>query len=292
MTPPATRYDRSILLFGAEGQRRLSETSVVALGVGGLGSPLVQHLALLGVRRVTTVDSEELDETNRNRFVGARHDDPVPGSPKVALTSRLIGEINPAVERVALQCDLISEEAFAAVVAADWVFGGFDSDGPRAVLNELCAAYGKPLIDMASDVPAPGIYGGRVCVSVDGNGCLDCLGLLDRKAVRRYLATHEQREEEDATYGIARDALLQKGPSVSPLNGVVASLAATEFMLAVTGMRAPTRLQEYRAWESKVVVVTDVPRADCVNCKGIRGTREAADVERYLRLPHLRQRRA
>ena len=288
MTDMPDRYHRSMLLFGAEGQRRLRETSVVVVGAGGLGSPLTQHLALMGVKRVTAADDDELDETNRNRFVGARHDDPVPGSKKVDLVCRMVQEINPDVEAVPLRYGLVSEEVFAAVREADWVFGCFDKDGPRAILNELCAVYEKPYIDLASDVPEPGIYGGHVCVSIAGAGCLDCLGLLDRRAVRRYLETPNQREREDAIYGIPVGALEAKGPSVSPLNGVIASLAAMEFMVAVTGMRPPTRLQEYRGWQSKVVVNTDAPQPDCLICSGIRGKPAEADVERYLRLPHLR----
>lgn len=287
MSDMPDRYHRSTLLFGAEGQRKLRHTSVLVVGTGGMGSPLIQHLALLGVKRITSADNEELDETNRNRFVGARHDDPVPGSAKVDLVSRLVKEINPEVEAVPLPYGLVSEEVFAAAREADWVIGGFDKDGPRAILNELCAAYEKPYIDVASDVPEDGIYGGRVCVSTYGNGCLDCLGLLDRKAFRRYVETAEQHKQEDEIYGIERGALEKKGPSVSPINGVVASLAAMEFMVAVTGMRPPTRLQEYRGWESKVVVSKDEPRSDCLICSGIRGLREQADVERFLSLPHL-----
>lgn len=288
MTDVPGRYHRNTLLFGAEGQRKLRGTSVAVVGVGGLGSPLIQHLALLGVNRITSVDDEELDETNRNRFVGARHTDAVPGNPKVELADRLIREINPDVESIPLRCGLVSEAAFAAVKAADWVFGCFDNDGPRAILNELSAAYARPYIDLASDVPAPGVYGGRVCVALNGNGCLDCLNLLDRRAVRRYMDTNEQRDGEDAVYGIDKGALEQKGPSVSPVNGVIAALGATEFMVAVTELRAPTRLQEYRGWESKVVVIKDEPRANCLYCKGILGKPADADVERFLRLPRLR----
>lgn len=282
------RYHRSMLLFGAEGQCRLRETSVLVVGAGGLGSPLTQHLALLGVKCVTAADDDDLDETNRNRFVGARHDDPVPGSRKVDLVCRMIREVNPSVRAVSLPYGLVSEQVFAAVCEADWVFGCFDKDGPRAILNELCAVYEKPYIDLASDVPEAGVYGGYVCVSIDGRGCLDCLGLLDRQAVRRYLESPEQREREDAIYGVPVGALEVKGPSVSPLNGVIASLAAMEFMVAVTGMRAPTRLQEYRGWHSKVVVNTDAPSPDCPICAGIRGRPAEANVERFLRLPHLR----
>lgn len=284
MTTTPERYHRSILLFGAEGQRALRRTSVAVVGVGGLGSAVVQHLALLGVKRITSIDADELDETNRNRFIGARHDDPVPGSPKVLLVHRLIQETNPDVDSLPLALPLICKKSFDAIRESDWVFGCFDEDGPRAVLNEFCLAYDRPYVDLASDVPSPGAYGGRVCVVRNGEGCLDCLELLDRRDVRRYFETAEQRVLEDATYGIAKGALDLRGPSVSPLNGVVAALAATEFMVGVTGLRVPTRLQEYRGWESKVVVVQDSPRPDCPFCHGTRGTGAQADVERYLQL--------
>ena len=68
MTEISDRYHRNTLLFGAEGQRKLRNISTVVIGTGGLGSALIQHLALLGVGQVTSVDYDELDETNRNRF--------------------------------------------------------------------------------------------------------------------------------------------------------------------------------------------------------------------------------
>ncbi len=287
MSAITPRYDRSVRLFGEEGQRKLRATSVVVAGAGGLGSPTIQHLALLGVRQITSVDDDELDETSRNRFVGARHDDPVPGSAKVDLVSRLVNEINPDVRAVPLRKNLVSPEAFEAVKNADWVIGCFDEDGPRFILNELCAMYEKPYIDLASDIPEPGIYGGRICVAHDGAGCLNCLNQIDQRAVRRYLASDEERAREDAIYGVPRGALPEAGPSVSTINGVIAALAATEFMVSVTGMRPPARLLEFRGHISKVVVMTDPPQENCYYCKGIRGKPNEADVDRYLRMPHL-----
>ena len=76
------RYDRNLGLFGDEGQRRLRDATTVVVGVSGLGSPLAQQLGLLGVGRIGLIDPQELDETNRNRFVGACECDPVPGSRK------------------------------------------------------------------------------------------------------------------------------------------------------------------------------------------------------------------
>jgi len=81
------------------------------------------------------------------------------------------------------------------------------------------------------------------------------------------------------------------GPSVSPVNGVVASLAVTEFMLAVTGMAKPRRLVNYVGHLLRLTTAK-APESDCYYCKGIRGSGVAADVERYLRMPHLQTGRA
>ena len=279
------RYDRNIRLFGAEGQRKLLATKVTVIGVSGLGSPVAQHLALLGTGSVTLIDHEELDETNRNRFVGARQKDPIPGSPKVSLSGRLIREINPDVNVTEIQTELRSEEAFAAVKNADIVFGCFDDDGPRAILNELCAAYLKPYIDLASDVTSPGAYGGRVCVAWEGDGCLSCMEELDNQAVQLYLQSDGQRKVRDRIYGVNRGALAEKGPSVSPLNGVVASLGVMEFMMAVTGMRKPFKLLNYRGHLGTVTVSKSEPQPGCYICKGVRGQGKNASVERYLVRP-------
>lgn len=47
MSDLAARFDRNIRLFGEEGQRKLRAANVTVIGVGGLGSPLAQHLARL-----------------------------------------------------------------------------------------------------------------------------------------------------------------------------------------------------------------------------------------------------
>ncbi len=283
------RYDRNIRFFGKDGQRKLQQTKVALIGVGGLGSAMVQHLALLGVGSVTLVDDEELDETNRNRFIGARHEDPIPGSSKVQLAERLIKETNPDVEANPIQQGFVTPEAFEAVKSADWVFGCFDKDGPRFVLNELCSAYEKPYIDLASDIPEAGVYGGRICIAWDGRSCLHCLKLLDPDDVRRYLSGDAERTAVAAVYGVPHEVLGESGPSVSPINGLVASFAATEFMLAATGMCEPRRFINYTGHLFRLTTAQPSD-SDCPYC-GLKGQGAAADVERYLKIPHLKSSR-
>jgi hypothetical protein len=128
-------------------------------------------------------------------------------------------------------------------------------------------------------------------IAWNGSGCLHCLGLLDPDDVRRYLSSEEEQAAEAAIYGVPRAALGEAGPSVSPVNGAVASLAAIEFMVAVTGMAEPRRLINY-AGHLLRVTTANAPESDCPYCKGIRGAGAAADVERYLKIPHLQAGRA
>jgi len=56
------------------------------------------------------------------------------------------------------------------------------------------------------------------------------------------------------------------------VNGVVASLAMTEFMVFVTGMRAPAPQLIYRGEIPAIRRVTDNPESGCYYCTGLWGT--------------------
>ena len=278
------RFARHMPLFGAEGQQKIRSTRVTVVGVGGVGSHVVEQLAFLGVCEFTLVEPEELDESNRNRFIGSRHDDPVPGALKLEIADRLVKSIEPSARVQRVLNTLVSDAAFDAVKAADVVFGCFDKEGPRLILTELCAAYRRNYIDVASDVipGSPPEWGGRVCTSWNGVGCLVCLDELDVDEAGRQLAGPEGEEQRRAIYGVETALLGGGGPSVVSVNGVVASLAVTEFMAGVTGLREPTPLLTYRGWAGIVSKRAD-PLPDCYYCGTVCGKREAAEVERYLR---------
>jgi molybdopterin/thiamine biosynthesis adenylyltransferase len=132
------------------GQARLRKARVAVVGVGGLGTHVVQQLALLGVGVLLLIDDEVLSDTNLNRYVGVGPGDI--GQPKVKLGERLARSIDPSIEVVPIHAGLLTKVAFDAVKGADFVFGTVDNEGSRLVLTELCAAYARPYIDAASDV--------------------------------------------------------------------------------------------------------------------------------------------
>lgn len=280
------RFDRNERLFGAAGQEKLRATNVAVVGIGGLGTHVVQQLALLGVGRLALIDGEEIDVTNRNRYVGVRHDDPIPGTPKVLVGKRLVNAIDPEIAVSLIQQSVISVEGFDAMKSATHVMACLDTDGIRLVVNELCAAYSIPLFDLASDVPVqdagePLRYGGRVVYAV-GHGCPVCRAQLDVAEAQLELGGVRARAERDRLYGIQHRDLSMAGPSVVSLNGVVSSLAVTEFMVDVTGLRPANAMLTYRGHLGGVTVAKDAPSAGCYYCKSVYGLGARAGVERYL----------
>ena len=285
MNVTSDRFDRQVRFFGQEGQERLAAARVAVVGVGGLGSHVVQQLAFLGVHTIAPIDGQELALTNRNRLVGVHEDDLIPGTRKVDIAERTAKAIDSTIVVDKVFDSFVSERGFATLIGTDYVLGCLDSEGARLVLTELCAAYEKPYVDVSSDIlPGEPIdYGGQVCIAWSGKGCLSCMNVLDRAEVEVELAGPAERHRRAEIYGISNNLLDQGGPSVVSINGAVASLAVTEFMLGVTGLREPNRLLTYQGRTGKVTVSTNEPAPDCYYCKGLRSTRDRADVHRYLR---------
>ncbi len=277
------RFDRNEQLFGKEGQARLRRTRVAVMGAGGLGSHVIAQVALLGVGDIAAVDRQCVARSDRNRYLGVWDKDPIPGSPKVALAKRHIHLIDPRITVTPIKDDILSAPSLGAIQKADFVFGCVDNDGVRFFINEACLAYEKPLIDLASDVPEPGVFGGHVAIVSGSLGCMHCLDLLDPDEVRRYLSPPELVENEDAVYGIKASALAETGPSVVSVNGAVASLGVTAFMALATGMHLPYAFLTYRGDRGTVTRKTIKAAEDCYYCSVVRGQGEWANLERYFR---------
>jgi molybdopterin/thiamine biosynthesis adenylyltransferase len=265
------RYARHVGLFGAEGQEKIVATSVAVIGLGGLGNHVVQQLAYLGVRRFHLIDGDRVEETNLNRLLGAGEVDL--GLTKVEVAERVIAQISSDSQ--------VSSEPHhftSAVIPSDleqvgFLFGCVDQDPVRAALLSFTSTNRIPYLDLASDVMGDGAFGGRIVFSAEGKRCLSCLGELDQDALARAQMSDSQRSADDSIYGIDRHALDASGPSVVSVNGVVASLAVTEFMVWATGLREPRGYITYRGDLPSVGTRSDPPeRGYCHYCMDFWGS--------------------
>lgn len=278
------RFDRNIRFFGADGQAKFRNAHVAVAGCGGLGQHVIQQLAFLGVGKLTLIEDEALSRSNLNRYVLARHDDPIPGTHKIDNALRAISAIDPSIEVTPIRNSIRSREAFEALRPVHSVFGCFDNDGARLILNEYSKAYSKEYYDLASDIEQDaGLrYGGRV-VRVDyAPGCLVCLGHIDLAAAREDMESEAACRDRAKIYGVDADLLDEGGPSVVSINGVVASLGVTEYMLSVTGIRSPKRLLTYRGDRGIATTGNADVAPGCYFCETIAGAGASAGVERYI----------
>jgi molybdopterin/thiamine biosynthesis adenylyltransferase len=280
------RFDRSIRFFGADGQSRIQETALAIAGIGGLGSFVVQHAGLLGFRAIHQVDPGELKQSSRNRYATARHLDPIPGTKKVEIGRRLIHEIDPRIDVESVVGSIISDAGIASLKEADIVVGCLDTEGARLLLLQTCAVLRKPYIDLATEIlpgENPLRYGGRVCCSFFGNGCLSCLDVLDHREAGRDLAGDVERAHRRGIYGVDPTLLGDSGPSVAPMNGVIASLGMMELMAHVTGLRVPKPHLNYDGRTGKVGLRAERVNSDCYFCDGIFHGRENVDLRELVR---------
>jgi len=267
------RYARHMAFFGNEGQQRIGATAVAIIGLGGLGCHVAQQLAHLGVTEFALIDADTVSESNLNRLVGAGPADV--GSGKVDVAARMIESIQPEARVDTAPAQFTADAPPAELARADVLFGCVDEDVARLELVRHASVHALPYIDLASDIAPVGEFGGRVVFAKDGERCLSCLGELDQHALARAQMTAEQRAADDRIYGIERDVLDQGGPSVVSINGVVASLAVTEFIAWRTGLRAPAGYLNYRGDRGTVGRRADPERTYCAYCMTLWGTQSS-----------------
>ena len=138
-----TRYARHLSLpdFGLEGQRRLKAASVLVVGAGGLGSPLLLYLAAAGVGHIGIVDFDRVDETNLQRQV--LYGVPDVGKSKAVTARARILALNPHIEVSVFDTLLTRDNALELIRAFDVVADGTDNFPTRYLVNDACVLAGK-----------------------------------------------------------------------------------------------------------------------------------------------------
>jgi sulfur-carrier protein adenylyltransferase/sulfurtransferase len=138
------RYSRHLILpeVGLDGQKRLKAASVLCIGTGGLGSPLLLYLAAAGIGRIGIVDFDVVDTSNLQRQV--IHGTSWVGKPKIQSAKDRILEINPYCQVDLYETRLSSENALGIVEPYDIVVDGTDNFPTRYLVNDACVLLNKP----------------------------------------------------------------------------------------------------------------------------------------------------
>ena len=211
---PRERYARQTMLpeIGPEGQRRLAASSVLLVGVGGLGSPAALSLPGAGVGRLGLADPDTVSESNLQRQV--LYTESQIGRPKPEAARERLAALSSATRFDLYPDGLTAANARELVAAYDLVVDCCDNFATRYLLDETCVAVGRPWV-----YGSIGAFHGQV-------------SLFNGHGKRRYTELYPDRE-----------ALCALPPAASgvigPTPGVVGALEAAEAIKWLVGFGEP-----------------------------------------------------
>ena len=140
------------MLVGESALQRLASKHVMVVGMGGVGSFAAEFVARSGVGKMTIIDGDVVDPSNRNRQLPALATNH--GVPKVQIMAQRIREINPEIELNVIQ-EFVNPEVVAAQLSfqPDYIIDAIDSITPKLTFMQL--AY-ESKIPMVSSMGAGG----------------------------------------------------------------------------------------------------------------------------------------
>jgi adenylyltransferase/sulfurtransferase len=139
-----SRYNRHLILpeVGVEGQRKLKNSRVLIVGMGGLGAPAGMYLAAAGIGHLGIIDFDSVDVSNLQRQIihGIRD----VGRPKIKSAEDRLHNINTFVNIETYETQLTSKNALEILREYDVIVDCTDNFPTRYLVNDACVLLGKP----------------------------------------------------------------------------------------------------------------------------------------------------
>lgn len=241
----AARYARhaALGLIGQAGQRKLSESSVLVLGCGSIGSAQAMLLARAGVGRLTLADRDYVQLYNLPTQILYDENDVKARTPKAEAAARRLRAINPEIKIEPVVADVGAGNIEELVGRADLVIDGADNFETRFLLNDAAVKAGKPWVYGG----VLGVDGMVMAVRPGAGPCLRCL--FDLPPAGGRLPTCD-------AFGVLNAAAVW-----------VASLQVAEAIKILTG--APQdgfKLHALNIWRGTASPVAAQRNPDCVCC--------------------------
>ena len=185
MTTDFSWLSRTELLTGKEKLQKLAGSHVMIVGLGGVGSYAAEFIARSGIGKMTIIDGDVVDPTNRNRQLPALAT--THGVHKASIMAERLKAINPEVELVVIQ-EFITPEKVAELFneKPDYFIDAIDSVTPKItfLINAL-----QQNIPTVSSMGAGGKYDPTKLLVADISKTYNC---VFAQQVRKVLKRHHQ----------------------------------------------------------------------------------------------------
>jgi len=205
------RFSRQIMLpaIGIEGQEKLLASSVLIVGLGGLGSPVAMYLAAAGVGELVLLDFDQVDLTNLQRQI--IHTTDRIGVKKVESARQTLQALNPECRITTIDRMLEPEQIAEQIAKVELVIDGTDNFATRFAINSACVANRIPLVSGAA-IRMEGQV--SVFTGQPGDPCYHCL-----------YGSGSEVNETCSENGV-----------LAPVVGIIGSVQATEAIKVLTGV--------------------------------------------------------
>ncbi|UMR31309.1 tRNA cyclic N6-threonylcarbamoyladenosine(37) synthase TcdA [Massilia sp. MB5] len=223
------RFGGIARLYGARALERFRSAHVCVIGVGGVGSWIVEALARSAIGRMTLIDLDNVAESNINRQIQALSG--TLGMAKIAALAERVAQINPYCQINQIE-DFITPDNLDQMIGAhayDYVIDAIDSAKSKTALIHYCRSKGIPLITIGS-------AGGQTDptrIEVRDLAKTEQEPLL--KKVRRRLRS-QYNYPPNSKNKLHVDAVFSMEPLKFPETGEVCSVDADEKQPGVTGI--------------------------------------------------------
>ena len=137
------RYSRTIKLIGEEGLDRLRKSSVLIMGVGGVGSYAAEAAARSGIGNITLMDGDTVQLSNLNRQLVALTS--TLGRNKAEVMAERIKDIDPQTEVTAVARFYIEDDELD-LTAYDWIIDAIDDVNAKTALIKTAVEKGVNII--------------------------------------------------------------------------------------------------------------------------------------------------
>ncbi len=143
------RFEKQIILkkIGLSGQKRILQSNVIIIGMGGLGCPLLTYLAASGVGKIGLVDHDKIEISNLNRQTLFGFNDI--GKFKVDVAKKVIKKVSKKISIKIYKKKITPQNINNILDKFNIVCDGTDNYKTRYLINDYCVKYKKILITSA-----------------------------------------------------------------------------------------------------------------------------------------------
>ena len=211
------KYSRQIILneVGPEGQQKLKKASVLIIGIGGLGSSVIQYLNAAGVGKIGIVDYDKVELSNLNRQLIYKNSDI--GKSKVDVAKNYISELNSSTKIEIFKMRIDEKNLSNIIGDYDILADCTDNLETRLSINDVCTKFKKKSV-----VSAVGGFFGQIA-SFDSKDD----DLNNPNKTYRDLMKH-QSFEEDSCDNVG---------TIGSVVGAIAAMQATEIIKLIIGSK-------------------------------------------------------